>query len=81
MEVLGQAGNVSAKRTPAPVVASAVTSAAAPAVAIDTATDDRRCRSCFSNPTTWVERPGKYFDRVRVECRVCGRFVGYRMKG
>jgi hypothetical protein len=27
----------------------------------------------------WIEKPGRYFDRVLVECGLCGRFVGYRI--
>lgn len=38
-----------------------------------------RCRSCYQEPDKWLEiKRGPNSDRVRVECRVCGKFIGYK---
>lgn len=38
------------------------------------------CDDCFLHPDLWREVSSpKYHDRVRVECRVCGKWIGYRL--
>lgn len=38
-----------------------------------------RCRMCYQEPDKWLEiKRGQNSDRVRVECRVCGKFIGYK---
>ena len=39
-----------------------------------------RCLDCFLRPDLWQARPSKrYRDREVVVCRVCGRWIGYRL--
>ena len=38
-----------------------------------------RCERCWQQPEKWVEAPSEYNDRVRVSCRECGKFIGYRL--
>ncbi|MFO7907468.1 MAG: hypothetical protein R6U98_32775, partial [Pirellulaceae bacterium] len=37
------------------------------------------CDRCWQTPETWEESACEYNDRVRVTCRVCGKFIGYRI--
>lgn len=42
-------------------------------------TGRRRCYNCPVE--NWVERPSKrYADRLVVTCKVCGNWIGYRLK-
>lgn len=43
---------------------------------------DGRCADgCGMHRERWAERDrGQYADRLRVECRRCGKFIGYKMK-
>ena len=36
---------------------------------------------CYNNRKRWKESVSQeYSDRTRLECKKCGKFIGYRMK-